>query len=66
MVWRELANRIGGRGVSSECEGLAAAATEIPVAEFATAARIPHPVDTAKTLEGVVVVPYPLQCALTH
>src|SRR5262245_16951375 len=44
VVWRQVADRIGGLGIAGEQEGLAAAATEILVPPRAAAARLAHPV----------------------
>ena len=66
MVGREFTNRIGGRGISGERKSLAAATAEITLAVLTTAAWLGHPIDASKAVEGIVVMPYPLQRPLTQ
>src|SRR5262249_60772442 len=57
VVWGQVADRTGGRGIAGEQEGLAAAAAEILVPPRATAARLAHPVGAAEGAEGRGVAP---------
>src|SRR5262249_60948027 len=54
---RELADRVGSRGVAGEREGLAAAAAEILLAAWAARARLLHPGGAAEGIEGRRVRP---------
>src|SRR5215813_13774660 len=56
---RERAGRIGIGGVARERKGLAAAAAEIDLAEFAGSARLLHPAGAAIAVEGLGVLPDP-------
>lgn len=54
---REFANRIRLRGISCEESCLAATASEVDVAEVASAARVGHPLGTAKAVECIACQP---------
>src|SRR6476660_8556927 len=56
---RQRAGRIGVGGVAGQRKGLAAAAAEIDLAEFAGLARLLHPAGAAIAVEGVGVLPDP-------
>ncbi len=49
MLLGEMTNRVGGSGVASEQERLAATAPEIDLAPVTTSARLGHPIGTAKS-----------------
>src|SRR5438132_9611942 len=57
--WRQRAGRIGVAGVAGQRKGLAAAAAEIDLAEFAALARLRHPAGAAIAVEGFGVLPDP-------
>src|SRR5262249_38260699 len=59
MQRRERAGRISRVGIARQREGLAAAAAEIDLAEFAGLARLLHPAGAAIAVEGVRVLPDP-------
>src|SRR3954452_461686 len=56
---RQRTGRIGVGGVTGQRKGLAAAAAEIDLAEFATLARLLHPAGAAIAVEGLRVLPDP-------
>src|SRR3954471_22309661 len=56
---RQRAGRIGVGGIARQRKGLAAAAAEIDLAEFATLARLLHPAGAAIAVEGVGILPDP-------
>jgi len=64
--WRERANRIGGRGVSCEKQGLAAATAKVLLAAITAPARFLHPFFTTKFLKGVGIFPDFAQAARLH
>src|SRR5216683_5657150 len=49
----EMADRVGGRRVAGQREGLAAAAAPIDLAALAGAAGLEHPIGAAEAVEGV-------------
>src|SRR5580704_13466322 len=59
MQRRERAGRIGIAGIARQRKGLAAAATEIDLAEFARLARLLHPAGATIAVEGVRILPDP-------
>src|SRR3954451_21688814 len=56
---RQRTGRIGVGGITGQRKGLAAAAAEIDLAEFATLARLLHPAGAAMAVEGLRVLPDP-------
>src|SRR3954451_16233514 len=56
---RQRTGRIGVGAITGKRKGLAAAAAEIDLAEFATLARLLHPAGAAITVEGLRVLPDP-------
>src|SRR6201988_4113959 len=56
---RERAGRVGVAGIARQRKGLAAAAAEIDLAEFARLARLRHPAGAAIAVEGFGILPDP-------
>src|SRR5581483_3063252 len=56
---RQRAGRISVGGIARQRKGLAAAAAEIDLAEFASLARLLHPAGAAIAVEGLGVLPDP-------
>src|SRR3954470_6375893 len=56
---RQRAGRIGVGGIARQREGLAAAAAEIDLAEFAGLAGLLHPAGATIAVEGIRVLPDP-------
>src|SRR5882762_5513323 len=54
---REVTDRVGGRRVAGQREGLAAAAAPIYLAALARAAGLEHPIGPAEPVEGVGFAP---------
>src|ERR1700759_5076418 len=59
MPWRQRAGRIGIGSIAGQRKGLAAAAAEIDLAEFASFAWLLHPAGAAIAVEGIRVLPDP-------
>src|SRR5581483_10300129 len=59
MPRRQRAGRIGRSGIAGQRKGLATAAAEIDLAEFARFARLLHPPRSAIAVEGIRVLPDP-------
>ena len=66
MSGRERARRIGNGRVSGQQERLAAASSEVFGAAIAGAARLSHPLFTAKAAEGIGFLPDPIERLVTH
>jgi hypothetical protein len=60
------ADRVGGRGVTGEEQGLAAAAAKILLAAITGFARRLHPIFTAKCLEGRGIFPDFAEAAILY
>src|SRR3982751_1353752 len=56
---RQRAGRIGIAGIAGQRKGLATAAAEIDLLEFATPARLRHPAGAAIAVEGFGIPPDP-------
>src|ERR1043166_8263317 len=59
MHRRQRAGRVGIAGVAGQRKGLAAAAAEIDLLEFAALARLGHPAGAAIAVEGLGILPDP-------
>src|SRR5262245_35593318 len=66
MIGREVADRIGRRGVAQERKGLATAAAKILLAPRAACARLLHPAGATKGVEGRRVLPDVGERMLAH